>query len=245
MTDLKQIARPPLVEAAIEFRVSDRLSEPELGRLDRRYNRKAGWSREELFEITTQIHSGGSSHSRNRLGARFRSMDGNRIVTLTHETLGISCLAPYPGWSLFLEDVRKQYTAWRKIVGRRRLMRIGVRYINRIDIPFAGRSVINYADYVNFQTGEPAILNASARAWAVQVNSGIIEDNLDVNLGCASMESPLLDHVSIALDIDVFRGGVDVPQDDDDIWGLLELIRNRRTEIFHSCLKPETLALIS
>ena len=106
-------------------------------------------------------------------------------------------------------------------------------------------SVIKIDDYMAFSTTEPDILDEPVRGLKMQVNSGIMADRLQVNLSTETVESPVVDHVALSLDIDIFRDGIDVPQSDSDIHNFLELVRMRRTEIFEKCITDKMRGLIS
>lgn len=236
--------RAPLVEAVIEFRLKDHLGSSDLGRVERRYAR-ANWKSEDLVEFSVTLVGEPVSPLHRKVGRRFTSADGSEVVHVTESTIGLSALAPYPGWDSYLERMKKVYRDWRKLVGRSHLSRVGVRYVNRIDIPAPDRAIVSIDEYLTFTSNKPKIMDAPLRGWSQQVNGGILADKISVNLAASTVESPLIDHVSVNLDIDVFSEMVDVPQSDDDIWTLVELIRQRRTEIFEACMTDKLRDLIS
>ena len=92
---------------------------------------------------------------------------------------------------------------------------------------------------------QPAILDGAALAYSISISTGLVNDQLGVNLHLEKVNSPLIDHVSILLDIDVYRHDLNVPQSPNEIRALLDIIRARRTEIFEQCITDTTRALIS
>lgn len=67
------------------------------------------------------------------------SPDRSRFVQLGPRLLAINCLKPYPSWSAFKPNIDKAFDAVASKVDIKGLQRIGLRYINRIEIP--GQSV--------------------------------------------------------------------------------------------------------
>jgi len=240
---LARYARAPLTEATIEYRLKDELSLKELENIRRRFSRWK-WSEEQLHDFEFVVGVDGKPRV-TLSGYKLTSPEGDAVLQFNKTGgIGLSLLAPYPGWEAFQVRLADVYALWRKEVGSRPIARIGVRYINRFDIPFAQGERVEIPNYMAFTMTEPAILDEPVRLYSIQVNTGISQDRLAVNLASAVVPLPLIDHFSIVLDIDVARE-VDVPQRDDDIRKFLDIIRQRRTEIFESCIKDPLRALIS
>ena len=50
-------------------------------------------------------------------------------------------------------------------------------------------------------------------------------------------------HISVILDIDIFRLGIESWQDS-DVWSFLDKLRDRKNEIFECCITDRTRGLI-
>jgi uncharacterized protein (TIGR04255 family) len=236
-------AHAPLTEATIEFRLSEPVPPKVLEAVKNRISRRK-WKEEQLLELELVLGTG-LPPRQTLVGYKFTSPDGAAVIQTNLTAIGYTALAPYPGWDKFLGDVLDSYAAWRKEVGRRKLGRLGVRYINRFDIPCPADTAVKIADYLTFTTIQPSILDRPITTYQISVNGGINGDDLGVNLSSATVQSPLIDHVSLILDIDIYRENTELAQDDDDLRKLLDLIRLRRTEIFEQCITPASRALIS
>lgn len=234
------------MQAVIEFRLAEAISGGDFDKLQARFA-KLDWKAEQLveFEMKVEIGVTGAAPLQRVVGYRFTSPDATRVIGINQQNYSLTALPPYPGWEGLLAEFNHHLPTWRKVVGRRALSRIGVRYINRFDIPCPIGSKIRMEDYMVFRSTEPDILDEPVRGLTVQVNSGIIADRLQVNLTTQTVDSPLVDHVSLSLDIDIFRDSVDVPQSDSDISDFLEVARRRRTEIFEKCITDEMRKVIS
>jgi uncharacterized protein (TIGR04255 family) len=235
--------RSPLTEAVVEFRLEEPLS-PDV--LDKACARLVSpqFLKEDISESVFEFGPGTAPRQTHQLhGYKLTAINAGEVIQVKLNALGVSKLPPYGGWDEYREFVSSCWTTWRKATGRKRLSRIGVRYLNRIDIPCPPGTLVETDAYLAFNMNVPKVLDAPRRGNYLQINSGIAADGLQVNLMCASTEPALIDHIAVGLDIDVFRD-IDVPQQDDDIWALLDTIRKRRTEIFEACITDQTRALI-
>ena len=233
------------MSAAIEYRLRDPIGDAELDRLKEKFN-KLKWKAEQLIELQLNFSGSETKPPVQRVsGFKFTSPNADQVITIDRQNYSLEALPPYPGWEHFLLAFSTHLGTWRKTIGRRPIFRIGVRYINRFDIPCTQGELIRLPDYMTFTTTEPDILDEPVRGLVMQVNSGISSDQLQVNLSTAIVISPLVEHVGVSLDIDLYREGVDVPQGDADIGEFLSLVRRRRTEIFEKCITDRMRQLIS
>ena len=63
------------------------------------------------------------------------------LVLINEDSFGTVRLAER--WEVLIADARRNFDGFTKVVGRKKIVRMGVRFINRIDIPtasFSGRS---------------------------------------------------------------------------------------------------------
>ena len=86
------------------------------------------------------------------------------------------------------------------------LTRLGIRYLNRIDVRLDGEPVLDLDLYLNFRPHIPKIGKGPISGYMLQAT--LPTDN---DLWSASITStivsppPLINHVSLLLDIDIFR----------------------------------------
>ncbi len=87
----------------------------------------------------------------------FYSNDRKIFTQIGPYLLSIHTLTPYPGWSIFKEKIKLSTDPLLKIFNAKKLQRIGMRYINRIDIDLKNiDGVFNIDKYFNLfpNTGE-------------------------------------------------------------------------------------------
>ena len=118
-------------------------------------------------------------------------------------------------------------------MGHPSVARIGVRYINRIDIPISG-PIVEYEKFINVYPKLPDVLGP-VNAYGVQAVLPIVDIGCKLTLNSAIVASPILDHASFVVDQDISKE-VDAPQSDNAIYELLSEIRKRKNIIFEACI---------
>jgi hypothetical protein len=131
------------------------------------------------------------------------------------------------------DDQTQLVVLWKKVAGYRRIIRTGVRYVNRIDIPITG-SIIEYENYLDIYPHLPEELGSND-AYGVQVRFPISELGCSLTINSSSVPSPILNHASFIFDQDIVKE-LDVPQKDDDLYKLLENIHIKKNEVFEACI---------
>jgi uncharacterized protein (TIGR04255 family) len=162
-------------------------------------------------------------------GVRLVSSDSTNILFIRALGLAHSTLPPYIGWEQHIGNARKNWESFTSVVGRRELGRIGVRYLNRIDVPAPAGEPISIEQYLNVHTDLPSadtVLNNFTKNLQMTIGDGM---QMVVNIGSAP--PALVDHYSFLVDIDI---GCDknLPSDEEGIWSLLESIRPLKNRYF-------------
>jgi uncharacterized protein (TIGR04255 family) len=237
----------PITEAVIQLVTSSAVNGAERGKVARRLKALYPNSQPlQTFNINISATGGpGVAVGPQPQGFRLSSDDQADIVLIQHNGVVISRLAPYPGWEKFRERATAVWTEWRAATSNPPVSRIGVRYINRIDVPYVNEPMIDPRDYVLFSPQDPGISSAPMQGYVVQITK-----LTDVPHWLTSVAStlvsppPLLDHISILFDIDVFRTE-EIPRRDDELWAVVDEARTIKNEIFERCITKKTRELIS
>ena len=166
-------------------------------------------------------------------GHRRSSQDMTELALALPNSLVVSQLAPYPSWATFSKRFMRDWKLLKKTLGYREINRIGVRYINRIDIPATGPLVHN-EQFLNVFPQVPDILSP-LMAGAVQTISYFEDIKCKLTLNSGIVESPILNNISFLLDLDVVRE-LDVPQNDKGLFELLEAMRLKKNQVFEACI---------
>ncbi len=231
--------RAPIIEAVIEFRSSTPISHNLIEKL--RVRLKSRFPKEEeinTYNVNLDFINGSATIDTTSIGYKMSSEDGLDIRVISNNSITISRLAPYPGWELFEARGRDDLTAWKKqILGTKILSRIGVRFINRIDIPIQPVGQVELDDYFNVGVKAPQPPLGPLAEFSSHVGGPIGEggDACMANLNYLAVESPLVAHSSFILDIDVYRDG-GVPATDEAIWELVARMRDHKNSLFEAAV---------
>lgn len=175
-------------------------------------------------------------------GLRLSSPDVSRLMLIWPKTLTISQLAPYQGWDDLFKRFESNWKTWKRTFGFREISRIGLRYINRIDIP-VDNDVVLHEEYINIYprvpSGEWPLHN-----YALQMISPIKDTAIMCQINSAIVDSPLLNHLSIIFDLDLSISE-NVPQSDDELLKVLNLMRIHKNKIFESVITEKTRKLFN
>ena len=176
-------------------------------------------------------------------GVKLSSLDRTDCVFFRTNTFICSRLAPYTGWEDFSARALRGWEVWRKTAGSIELARIGVRYINRLDIPSETDASLNVEDYLNVSPHSPGELARPMSSFTMQIVKPL-DDDCMLALNSGTVVPPLIGFASLALDLDVFRE-VDLPRRDEDLWALINRIRDHKNRVFESCITDRARALFN
>jgi len=172
---------------------------------------------------------------------RFSSRDMTEICVLMKSSLIISQLAPYKSWGPFIERLKRDYLIHKEEAGLLTVNRIGVRYINRIDIPIES-AIVNEWEYLNVFPQYPSSLG-TLDGYTMQQVSKLENIEATLIINSSVVPSPLAKHISIVLDQDIVKI-INVPQKFEEIVSFLERVRVEKNRVFEACIKDKTREII-
>jgi uncharacterized protein (TIGR04255 family) len=230
--------RPPITEAVVEFRfqdpVDERVVEKVSARVAERYPAK-----ETIRGFDIQINPDDPPATRASptfVGQKRTNLDGTGIVIVATTHLTTSVLAPYPGWDAFQAIVRDNWNICKTILKYRKLSRVGIRYINRIDIPLlTNSSAFRVSDYLMVFPSYPEDDLPPVEGFTLQLATRLATIASSLVINVASVPSPLIDHASVLFDIDIGRQD-DVPQNERDLWKFVDSVRLIKNRVFESAI---------
>lgn len=237
--------RPPITEAIIELRFArefDRkVAEAASKAVRERYFYEDA---EQATNVVVNAQTGKATTNIKWFGFKLSSIDRTELVLFRANGFLCSCLAPYPGWSSFRNRAREGWEAWKRAAGPSEFARIGVRYINRIDIPTPEDGLIYPERYLTVGPASPDDVGDPMASYTIQTVRPLGADQCGLTINTSSVPSPLIGFTSFALDIDVYRD-VDLPKKDADIWDLLERIRTHKNRVFEKCITENSRDLFN
>lgn len=173
---------------------------------------------------------------------RFSSEDMTRQLLLNESSFIVSQLAPYCGWTNFIDRFVNDWQFFKKHLGFNEIKHIGVRYINRLDIPVDGPTIA-FSEYVNIGPMIPESLGPNS-SYAIQVIIPMGELKSMLAINSAVVKSPLLNCMSLVVDQDIVKTD-DVPQNDVSIFSYLNEVHEAKNSVFESCITDKARELFN
>lgn len=232
--------RAPITEAVIEIRLEAPIEPDLLERIKDRLLDEYPAPPLKTMAVDVEL-SDEPKLSQQAQGYRLGSGDGASLVTIGRNLLTTSRLAPYEGWEPFIASARRNWLTWRKLTGWRKIARLGVRYVNRIDVP--GDHVL-ISDYMTFGLVLPPLGLPPLASFAINAAMPLGKDDCRLILNGGSTASPLVNVTSFILDLDVSRES-DLPQNEDGLWELADRIRGHKNTVFEACITDRARELFN
>ncbi|NEI48627.1 TIGR04255 family protein [Rhizobium leguminosarum] len=235
-------SKPPIIEAIIEFVPAEGFSDREMQRLAKKLESK--YDRlEDLADYDVQIRVHGNSATpgiaARREWYRLFSADGADAAIVNRKSFVASRLAPYKGWSSLLGNFERNLNLFEKTIGFRKWERIGVRYINRIDVPSQTDERINIKEYLNIYPAVPPLLDRNWTAEATRLEIKDTDTGLLIVVNCLRIDPVLLNHQSFILDIDIVVNH-DIPLKRELLMEKLAAIQKLKNEVFENLITEKT-----
>jgi uncharacterized protein (TIGR04255 family) len=245
MEKAKYYSRAPITEAVLGFLVKlpnsisveslAKVQEGQNAQYPTRYNRKM---------LRAQVFGGeavGTTASQAQVGYDFHSGDGKQIFQARLDGFAFSRLAPYDRWESFRDEGRRLWEIYRTVAQPEAITRIGVRYINRLDLPLQNLDFKHYLRTVP-EVSPDLPQGLSGYFMQLQIPLEDLKATLVINQTLAPQPGPNM--VSVLLDLDLFRD-VEVPQEEEAIWRYLEKLKVRKNVVFEACITDQTRELIT
>lgn len=236
--------RPPITEAIIGVTFAEQLDPAKLSKAHKKFVR-AYPQHLEVKNVSLKVElsregRANADETQVAIGHRRSNSDADELLVLWPSEFVVSQLAPYPGWEVFIARFERDWKIWKQTTGFRHVRRIGVRFINRIDIPLIDNRV-DHEKYLNVYARLPNPIS-EVGAYGVQMAAAIEDIKCALKLNSGTVNAPILNHSAFLLDID-FSRMTDVPQSDADILVLLDQIRTKKNEVFEACITNRTRRL--
>jgi uncharacterized protein (TIGR04255 family) len=241
MADRQQYLKPPLIEAVLELRFGHDLSDKELTRAKDRLQR-AFPAVEEMKTFQAKLEAYGAVRDLGLAGFKLTAKNGADVILLQRNTLVTSRLPPYYGWERLTEQAKENYELFEKVVGLKPIVRIGARFVNRIDVPDRLLADRHVGDLLNIKIELPDGTASSRAGFSLAINFKHAGSGLNILAQVAIGEPVLIDHTSVFVDLDCFiEEGI--PTNPGQFWKLVETMRDPKDEIFESLITPEVREL--
>ena len=238
--------RAPITEAVIQLRmaadVEARLQEKVVQKLKSKFPNSQPMHE---FSVVLDNTGGNVSVSQNTEGFRLSNDDQTDIILINNRGITATRLAPYPGWGVLRDNAKAAWGVWTNATPRHPVERLGVRFINRIDIPSQGNPQIQLGDYLHFHPTITAITPQPMLGYVLQVVLPTFDADWTATITSTMLgPAPIPNHTSILLDIDIARSN-QIPLNDEQLWPIIEGARIVKNDLFERCITDATRKLFA
>ena len=240
----KAYKRAPITEAVVELRLAAPLPVEQVERVKAQLTDDYPLAPEIVQNIT--IRPGPVPQPSIEFAAyRMFSADATNVAVIGRQVFGASRLAPYAGWEAFIGQAQRNWAVWKKIVGWQEVVRVGVRYINRIDVPNPADKPVPIDEFLVFRPIFP-IFEGSQGVDSFAINSSlpIANSKFRLILNAGLTASPLVKTTSFLLDLDISQEA-ELPKGDNALWSLIDQIRKVKNRVFEASITDSARRLFS
>lgn len=240
--------RAPLLETIIEVRVSG-AGPSDLATLRRvragdetRYPEEAALMHGSVsVEMTGVVPSVAAAAASQLVGYQWRNPTGAELFRVLRDRFSYHKLRPYTRWELCRDEAQRLWIKYREAAMPQQVVGIGLRYINRLDIPVSSELSEYLLTGPEIAPGIQPEMSAYMMALTVpQVD--IPNTRLVLRQGTVAPPAPAV--ASVMLDIDVIRDLNGSP-DSTELWQAFEQLHQRQNETFEFSITDRTRGLIS
>jgi uncharacterized protein (TIGR04255 family) len=245
MTVQKHYSKAPIVEAVIDLRC-EFAAEQSMDNLERVRELLVSEYpvREDLFELRAQIAPvTGVTSEQKTTGFRALTKERTRIAGIGLESFTFSWLAPYDRWETLRDEAFRVWELYSSVTNPVRVARVGVRFINRLDLPNPDGAGVDLDRYLRTAPEIAPELPQHLESFFLRFQL-LIAGEPPANLTITEMGvAPLTPGVvSVLLDIDAFVQGLDVTAG--TAWQIIERLRQDKNFAFESSITDATRELI-
>ena len=243
--ETKQLSNPPIIEALIELRFSPS-PDVTLQQLEDFCDQQSSKypNRESVYAKSVEIAFNGEEHSSKAdtypNGFRLNNIDGTRCIVCAIDRVVVSIKPPYISWPGLRTMALDAYKAYSEKVSHGKLIRLGMRYINKVQIPTNDQ--VDLDDYIKtmpkmpIAEGIPEVLSNFETLTVIPFD--------DIPSATTTVRQVLLregpDSTPLILDIDIASVSKDGIEDT-EIQSLLDTFRDKKNKLFFASLTDKAL----
>jgi uncharacterized protein (TIGR04255 family) len=243
----RHYARAPIAEAIIEL-TCELPSDVTLDNLSNVVDRQVFTSESPALFISGQIDVGpdgikGDTKGQ-QIGYVYRRHDGLRVIQSRLNGFAYSVLAPYDRWETFSAEAWEHWKVYAETAHPTKVSRLGVRFINKIDVPQAS---IEIKDYLRTAVDVSPYLPQLTDRYFLQVVVPLLNFDASATITSTVVPPSSPDATSLILDIDTWRRldvSLSSDAEDERLEGALNELRTAKNFVFEACITDATRGLI-
>lgn len=246
MAEYSLLPNAPITEALIDIRIKAKegfdvarfltLHDAVSGQYPEKKTRHKWEGRFEFKKGETPITAGSEKTD----GYIFTSADGKQIFQARIDGFTFNRLQPYDKWETFRDEAFRLWQLYKDLVSPE-IIRVALRFINKIDIPLSSQALLDFDDYLTAGPVVPKELPQGISSFLTRVV--IHEPEIDAAAVITQAFEQIVDPklIPIILDIDAFKQKEVFSEE--EAWQTLEKLRHFKNNIFFASIKEKTKEL--
>lgn len=175
-----------------------------------------------------------------QIGLRMHSLDERYVAQCRLSGFTLSRMQPYEDWAKLVEESKRLWAIYSERLSPRRVIRVATRYINDLQLPMEPGD--SYQTYLHKLVDVPDGAPQAVASFFQRFELVDVESKSRVNLTIALRESPPNSPIAVILDVDAFQF-VDLSPADNQLWEILEHLRNLKNETFFGAITEKAAEL--
>ena len=245
MAKRRHLPNAPIREALIDIVFEPQCELEAIDAIARPLAQQAGSLISDYFEAQFRVEAAGGTtraeHSASLVGRRVDLREAKQVLQLKRGGFAFSQLPPYREWQDVRDAGAKYWKAFETVLSSRVVKRLGVRYINSLELPLP----LRFEEYLTAAPGVPDSLSPSISGFLSRVSVPLGDDLATIT---QVLEGPTQDRkaLRVMVDIDVTAIGLEISTGDfAQIWTTLDRLRDRKNDAFFELVTDKTLELYS
>jgi uncharacterized protein (TIGR04255 family) len=180
-----------------------------------------------------------------RIATILPSADAKAFVGIGEGGLTVHVLTPYPGWVRFRPRIASAIETLLRVARPSGIFRVGIRYIDQIDVPYAADEGIN--DYLPCLPSRPESMPARLDGFQVVTQATELAENFTAIMRVASAPGLTPDgRLQVFYDLDLQRPfEPSLPAAVDLVLQNLDFLHARQRQIFEDSISDKTRSLFA
>lgn len=167
-----------------------------------------------------------------------KTADGKRLVQLSGLFFAANQLRPYPGWEeAFRDTILQRSQDLQKAIGPLKFKRVGLRYINRIDVP---QVPLVWEEWFQIKLSVPKLSGSKQKEFQMQFRQELSESRRFI-INLATLVSPDGKVSPVILDLDLIWEGS--PGEPSELGRVLEHVHGPHRLAFEAYLSDKVRKL--
>ncbi len=173
-------------------------------------------------------------------GFIFRSPEGKKLVQARLDGFTFNKLRPYSSWAEFSEEARSLWDKYCNVAKPKKITRIALRYINKIEIPLPFTS---FQEYILTLPQLAPTISQTVEQFFMQLVIPYPE-RATIAVINETIERPTNDRkLPFIYDIDVYKQNLNLTCDTANLWDEFNELRNLKNDIFLDSITEKTKEL--